>query len=391
MKKLFSFILILFTQFFYAQWVQQVSGVLEYLNDVYCITENIVVVVGSNGTILKTTDGGTTWMQKTSGTTQNLNKVQFANTNVGYTLSLNGTILKTIDSGENWNVIIANNIYDFSIVNESIFYYSNFSGELYKTTNGGNTFQLISATQFIKNIKFINQQIGFEGIEQLGAGGNLRKTIDGGITWSIINTNSKSFSFVNENIGFIITNEGLFKTIDGGVSFIQLDSNIINGIINKLFAVNENIVWGIPVECLLNGSPCYSSRGEILNTGTFEIDICQAFKSIYFASQSIGYGVVGESIYKNSTGLLRINEVGKQINLKINPNPATNQLNISFNEIQTQPFVIEITDNLGKKIFSNLYNNENNIIINTNTFSKGIYFLSVLSQELKQTQKIIIN
>ena len=64
MKKLKTIFLILLTMPIYAQWVQQTSGTGENLNDVYCITADIVVAVGDNGTILKTIDGGTTWVQK---------------------------------------------------------------------------------------------------------------------------------------------------------------------------------------------------------------------------------------------------------------------------------------------------------------------------------------
>ncbi len=43
-----------------AQWTQQNSGTTENLNDVYCISADTVVVVGNNGIILRTTDGGPT-------------------------------------------------------------------------------------------------------------------------------------------------------------------------------------------------------------------------------------------------------------------------------------------------------------------------------------------
>ncbi|MBC7642690.1 MAG: hypothetical protein H7174_10210, partial [Flavobacterium sp.] len=105
MKKIIIILFILFSVSFYGQWVQQDSGVYENLNDVYCVTENLVFVVGDNGKILKTTDGGDNWVEKTSGTTQILNRIQFANAFVGYAVGNNGVLLKTIDSGENWTFV----------------------------------------------------------------------------------------------------------------------------------------------------------------------------------------------------------------------------------------------------------------------------------------------
>lgn len=91
-------------QLFYGQWVQQVSGTSETLNDVFAVTENLVFAVGNNGTILKTTDGGVNWVQKNSGVTFRLDKLQFVNENVGYIFGFEdslylGKLLMTLNGG----------------------------------------------------------------------------------------------------------------------------------------------------------------------------------------------------------------------------------------------------------------------------------------------------
>ena len=63
----------------------------------------------SNGTILKTIDGGTTWTTLSSGTTNDLNSVYFTDANTGYAVGDTGTILKTIDGGTTWTAIIERN------------------------------------------------------------------------------------------------------------------------------------------------------------------------------------------------------------------------------------------------------------------------------------------
>ena len=55
--------------------------------------------VGSSGTILKTTNSGTTWTILPSRTTNNLYSVNFADTTTGYAVGDIGTILKTTNSG----------------------------------------------------------------------------------------------------------------------------------------------------------------------------------------------------------------------------------------------------------------------------------------------------
>jgi photosystem II stability/assembly factor-like uncharacterized protein len=61
--------------------------------------------VGTNGTIVHTTDGGTTWTGQSnplSGTTIVLRGVEFTDATTGWAVGLGGTILHTIDGGSNW-------------------------------------------------------------------------------------------------------------------------------------------------------------------------------------------------------------------------------------------------------------------------------------------------
>ena len=56
-------------------------------------------VVGWNGTILVTTDGGTNWTSEVSGTSHCLNSVFFTDALTGYDVGDSGIILKTTNGG----------------------------------------------------------------------------------------------------------------------------------------------------------------------------------------------------------------------------------------------------------------------------------------------------
>ncbi|MCB2222047.1 MAG: T9SS type A sorting domain-containing protein [Bacteroidetes bacterium] len=71
-------------------------------NSVYFCTNETGYIVGTNGTIFKTTDGGITWNSQTSGINSDLNEVKFDDINHGYIVGDSGIILKTHDGGENW-------------------------------------------------------------------------------------------------------------------------------------------------------------------------------------------------------------------------------------------------------------------------------------------------
>jgi photosystem II stability/assembly factor-like uncharacterized protein len=63
--------------------------------------------VGDQGTILKTTDAGSTWQSQQSGTSQRLNKIYFIDLDFGFAVGENGLILRTSSGGEP-----VNDIYD---------------------------------------------------------------------------------------------------------------------------------------------------------------------------------------------------------------------------------------------------------------------------------------
>ena len=46
---------------------------------------------------------------------------------------------------------------------------------------------------------------------------------------------------------------------------------------------------------------------------------------------------------------------------------------------------------LGKNVYFNSYQAENDINVSTASLSKGIYFLTIIGKEKRQTQKLIIN
>ena len=70
--------------------------------DVAFVSTNLGWVVGDNGTILATNNGGANWLQQASSTVNRLYGVTFVSPNQGWAVGDNGTILATNDGGTNW-------------------------------------------------------------------------------------------------------------------------------------------------------------------------------------------------------------------------------------------------------------------------------------------------
>lgn len=411
MKKITKLFLLLFTIPLQAQWVQQNSGVFQDLNDVYCITENTVVVVGAAGTLLKTIDGGANWVQKTTGTTSNLRKVQFANSNIGYAVGSTGTLLKTVNGGENWISIPTGttaNLYGLSCINENSIYLSGDSGLIKRSDDGGATFinQNYTGSHPMKNIQFLNDQIGYaSSFDPYEATNNaFIKTTDAGVTWTLVSNDPiSSFYFLNENIGFIKkAYQPIYKTTDGGLNSTYMgESNSETG---DLFASNENEVWNVEnVYTLCSCSSFCIYKRNLTNTGEYqEIENCHTYytgalslEAIYFANETNGYAVGWSgTILKNTTGTmvaLGINAVPKNEAIALYPNPATNQITLHFNETPSSAFTVELTDILGKTIYSQLYPAENNVLIPISFLSKGVYLMKSVLDKGPILKKFIKN
>lgn len=81
-------------------------GVIEpSLNAVYFSSPRIGFAVGEFGTIVRTSDGGSTWQAQAYGTldTPQLVGVAFLDERSGWALSQDGSVLKTTDSGKHWS------------------------------------------------------------------------------------------------------------------------------------------------------------------------------------------------------------------------------------------------------------------------------------------------
>jgi hypothetical protein len=224
------------------------------------------------------------------------------------------------------------------------------------------------------------------------------KTENSGETWQELDSGALIL-FLNENTGISYTN-GLYKTIDGGNSFIQLGEGE-GGRGLDIFPINENLIWGIFLHEELNEEPTTHGIMKVTYSETdynedllyFDPDIVDMV-SIYFADENTGY-VVGKkngigAIWKNGTGIntMEIDEISKNNEIKVYPNPASKEINIEFEN--KNKYSVSLTDFSGKQVYLQSFNTKK-IKINTEQFPKGTYILSVKTKEKNYTKKIIIN
>lgn len=87
-----------------ATWTRQASGPAAILADVAFTTSDTGVVVGERGTILRTTDGGGTWTAVPSPTGETLNAVCLSGGGKALAVGDQGVVLRSTDLGATWSL-----------------------------------------------------------------------------------------------------------------------------------------------------------------------------------------------------------------------------------------------------------------------------------------------
>ena len=178
--------LLLLSTLGFGAWTRLTSGTAADLRAVHFPAGTQVgYAVGSQGTVLKTTDGGTTWAAESSGTAKMLYSVYFLNDLTGFAVGGSAAV-KTTDGGATWTPVTVP-------VNNSL-----------------------NHVQFPEN-----GLVGYIGVQPRDGGGRVLKTINGGDNW-VLDTvggplaTSYSCGMATDNIGVVVGYQGmLYGTTDG--------------------------------------------------------------------------------------------------------------------------------------------------------------------------------
>lgn len=383
-------------------WVRSWSYYFE-ITDLSFPTSDIGYATGRD-IVLKTLDGGDTW--DTLGYVfpgVKINKCYFMNPDTGLVVGQLNSFFRTTDGGLTWAEIPGSNFRATAVDMhfpdpDTGFVIGNNNGLsrfFAYTHDGGQTWnQHPTGAQFLKHIYFVSSQIGF------GLSNNvLFKTSDGGLSWTpdasipdVINNSLETIDFPTDSVGYISSSDGkVYKTTDQGTTWEtlrpysntlrpmhfqdELRGFVLDRFGNYFTTMNGGTTWNSfdgEINWEFDDGPDHILTAEITPDGNF------------FVAGDFG------RIYRNK-GFSQINSIYKEGRLSndinIYPNPSNGKINI-YTE-WNKSFQLVVNDLVGRQVYFN--EKIDGSRIDLGFLRKGIYLIVIKYDNETYSSKIIID
>jgi len=249
------------------------------------------------------------WYPLNSGTTNDLPGISFINANVGFSAGFNGTIVKTTNGGSSWFLPgsggpLPTDLYDISAANQDTGWIVGPRGFIGKTVNGGTSgFSQISNTPadlfFVFALDVNTAWAGGFDYNTANGGGVLLHTVNGGANWSIqMQWRSYAFFdafFLNRDTGWTVASVGIIrKTVDGGTTWSLQQWG--NSEWFSVFFLNADTGWIAGAAGGILKSTNGGTTWALQNSGTTE-----TLYSIRFINANVGWAVGRNGMIRKTT------------------------------------------------------------------------------------------
>ncbi|WP_229239750.1 YCF48-related protein [Echinicola soli] len=189
------------------------------------------IIVGEAGTVLFTNNAGLTFAIRNSRTVEDINNIAYKqSTNTVFAVADAGTILRSTNSGSSWTSLFTGNPKDFlatDFVSDSRGYIAGKEAVILRTTNSGNSFADYSRplTTDFHDIAFVSSAFGYV----VGNDGTILNTTNSGGSWTALNPNTEKdlfgLYFSDADTGYIVGEDGyLAKTENRGINWTTINA-----------------------------------------------------------------------------------------------------------------------------------------------------------------------
>lgn len=270
------------------------AGVTDQLFATFFVSGSTGWAVGEVGRVLKTTDAGGSWFPQSPPTQSDLFALYFASPATGWVLGANGSILKTIDGGTTWSPESSgttSTLYGITFTSATNGFAVGTDGTILATTNGGSAWksQTSGSTQSFYGVQFVSSTVGFV----VGSFGTIYRTINGGSSWTPQTSNTDmslyGLRFISGSTGWAAGAYGtVVKTTNGGLTWFAQSAPTYNDLFG-IQAIGSGLGWAVgdfgTMIATTDGGVTWTSQSSSVKDNLNDFG---------FATPSIGWGVGDE-------------------------------------------------------------------------------------------------
>lgn len=405
-------------------WVRQAGPVSANLKNCFFINNNTGWISGESGTVIKTTDAGSSWILQPTNISNDIQSIFFINERLGWAIAyetlpdstsfLGTRILKTTDGGNSWIN------YMYPVENKfmrSIYFLDSLTGfmvgapiTIVRTGNAGISWESMDTDTSlqlglpVENISFINDQVGYACGGFRDIAGTMWTTTNGGFNWKGLIIAPEPF------MDLYIFNPDKAIAVGGdfeyGSSYVSTNDQGHTWQYDTLgtFGIGNAVDFRTPYEgwIALGIAQKFSFTRDTGNTWiSFYTPDSVSLNDIQFTDSlhgwAVGYnGVILKYInQKSSINSVQYFHQPENFSLDQNyPNPFNPVTAISYFLFEKQFISLKVYDVLGNEI-SELVNEIQNpgsykIKFESGNLSSGIYFYMLQSENKSVTKKMVI-
>ncbi|MFH0894455.1 MAG: T9SS type A sorting domain-containing protein [Bacteroidota bacterium] len=365
-----------------AQWIETTLFSSECIDNMLVVGNDVYAGAKTGpGGLFKSTDNGVTWNASDNGITyKQIYALATDGTNL-YAGTWNGGMYKSTNNGSNWSAI--NNGISFPCITAlacsgSTLWAGAFNGEMYYSTNSGSSWTLAG-----QPYSYGPEAILIDGTKiYAGFNNGVHITTNNGTTW----TNS-SAGFTDSTVMSILLDGstlfaaswggGVFRSVNGGNSWTATNTGLGSWNVFPLLKNGNNLFAGTQ-GAGVHQSTDNGNTWTAINTGfvTYFPSYCLVANSTHLFTGS--YGTHGGVWRRPLSELQSIDDNSASNTFRLFPNPAVNEVSLTFNEPIQDDAVVRIYNSVGEEIQNLKINkSESSVKIDISKLPAGVYLVKM--------------